>query len=60
MRLIDADKLKEVIERITWYNIHNGKLVEGSNSKLDSLYKANDIYGAIDNAPTIYGEADND
>ena len=55
-RLIDATKLKNAIESLTWYHIYNGKLIEGSSSDLDSLYKADDIYKAIDNAHTIRAE----
>ena len=53
-RLVDADELKESIEKITWYHINKlGELVEGANSSLNPLYRADDIYKAIDNAPTV-------
>lgn len=54
MRLIDADALNETIDKITWYHINPyGELVEGAHGDSDALYKAEDIYNAIDNAPTI-------
>ena len=54
MRLIDADALKETIDDITWYHINpHGELTEGAFDDGDAFYKAEDIYNAIDNAPTV-------
>ena len=54
VRLIDANALTEVVEKIKWYHIDNGKLICGANSEWsEPLYKAEDIYSAIANAPTV-------
>lgn len=53
--LISRDALNETIDRITWYHINaHGELVAGAHYNDDALYKAEDIYKAIDNAPTVY------
>lgn len=56
--LIDADALKDTIEEIDWYHVSlQGALVHGANSALHTpLYKADDIYNALDAAPTIDAE----
>lgn len=52
--LISREALNETIEKITWYHINSdGDLVEGAFDDDDALYKAKDIYKAIDNAPTV-------
>ena len=52
--LISRDALNETIDKITWYHINSdGELVEGAHDDGDALYKAEDIYKAIDNAPTV-------
>ena len=57
MRLIDADELLESIEETTWYHIFKGKLIQGANGETDiPLYKASDIYSALDAAPTVDAE----
>lgn len=57
MRLIDIDNLKEQIDILTWYHINkNGELVEGAEDSDSALYKAEDIYRLIDNAPTVVNE----
>ena len=54
-RLIDANALTDVVEHIDWYHISlQGTLAKGANSQLHTpLYKADDIYKAIGNAPTV-------
>lgn len=47
---IDKETLISSIESIDWYSIYRGKLTLGATSK-NALYKANDIYSAIDNIP---------
>lgn len=37
------------IEMLNWYHISNGKLVQGASSDSDALYKAEDIFDAINN-----------
>lgn len=45
------EALKETIDRIDWYHINpHGELVEGAHGDDDALYKAEDIYKAIDSA----------
>ncbi|MBQ1572311.1 MAG: hypothetical protein IIZ78_14380 [Clostridiales bacterium] len=52
--LISREDLNKTIDGITWYHINShGELVEGAFDDDDALYKAEDIYKAIDNAPTI-------
>ena len=52
--LISRSALKEMIDDITWYHINpHGELTEGAFDDDDALYKAEDIYNAIDNAPTV-------
>ena len=51
--LISREDLNKTIDGITWYHINShGELVEGAFDD-DALYKAEDIYKAIDNAPTV-------
>ena len=54
-RLIDADALTDAVEHINWYHISlQGTLAKGANSQLHTpLYKADDIYSAINDAPTV-------
>ena len=54
-RLIDANALTDVVEHIDWYHISlQGTLAKGANSQLHTpLYKADDIYQAINDAPTV-------
>lgn len=52
--LIGREALKETIDKIPWYHINShGEFVEGAHDDGDALYKAEDIYNAIDNAPTV-------
>ncbi len=55
VRLIDANELTDTIEHIDWYHISlQGTLAKGAISQLHTpLYKADDIYRAIENAPTV-------
>ena len=51
-------KLEDVIDAIQgcdWFHVNkNGQLVQGSNSDLESYYKAEDIYKAINRLPTVF------
>ena len=47
---IEREALRDSVESIDWYSVYRGKLITGANSE-NALYKANDIYSAIDNAP---------
>lgn len=47
---IEREALRDSVESIDWYSVYIGKLTTGANSE-NALYKANDIYSAIDNAP---------
>ena len=48
---IDRDTLRDSVESIDWYSVYNGKLISGAKDSENALYKANDIYSAIKNAP---------
>ena len=54
-RLIDADALMDAIESTDWYHQgENKNMVHGANSaEHQAWYKAQDIYAAVDAAPTI-------
>ena len=54
-RLIDANALTDVIEHTDWYHISvSGKLADGANPEHNiPLFKADDIYEALENAPTV-------
>lgn len=53
MRLIDAEALEESIEQIDWYHLtRNGEMVKRATSE-NGWYKEQDIYNAIEEAPTI-------
>lgn len=54
-RLIDADALEDAIELTDWYHQgENKNMVHGANSAAhQAWYKEQDIYAAVDNAPTI-------
>ena len=47
---IEREALRDSVESIDWYSVYRGKLTTGANNE-NALYKANDIYSAIDNAP---------
>ena len=49
---IERKALLASVESIDWYSVNRGKLTTGAKSSENALYKANDIYSAIDNAPT--------
>ena len=49
---INREALRDSVESIDWYSVHRGELITGAESSGNALYKANDIYSAIDNAPT--------
>ena len=48
---IERDALRDAVESIDWYSVYKGKLTAGAPSSANALYKANDIYSAIYNAP---------
>ena len=48
---IERESLRNSVESIDWYSVYKGKLTAGAPSSANALYKANDIYSAIDNAP---------
>ncbi len=54
-RLIDAYALMDTVEGVNWYHIDKlGYLANGANSQDHTpIYKAEDIYNAIRNAPTV-------
>ena len=49
---INREVLRDSVESIDWYSVRRGELIIGAESSENALYKANDIYSAIDNAPT--------
>ena len=53
--LISRETLKETIDGITWYHINPyGELVEGAHGDSDALFKAEEIFNAIDNVGDIH------
>ena len=42
------DTIAERISDTTWYNIYNGKLVEGASGREEALYKAEDIFHILE------------
>ena len=52
---INRQETIEAMESLDWYHINkNGQLVHGANSKTDEpLYKAEDVYRVLNNAPSI-------
>lgn len=49
---INREALRDSVESIDWYSVRRGELITGAKSSENALYKANDIYSAINNAPT--------
>ena len=49
---INREALRDSVESIDWYSVRRGELATGAESSENALYKANDIYSAIDNAPS--------
>lgn len=49
---IERKALLASVESIDWYSVNREKLTTGAKSSENALYKANDIYAAIDNAPS--------
>ena len=49
---INREVLRDSVESIDWYSVRRGELITGAESSENALYKANDIYSAIDNALT--------
>ena len=49
---IKREALRDSVELIDWYSVRRGELITGAESSENALYKANDIYSAINNAPT--------
>lgn len=54
-RLIDANALMDTVEGVNWYHIDKiGYLANGANSQMHTpLFKAEDIFKATENAPTV-------
>ena len=48
---IEREAIIDAVESIDWYSVYKGKLTAGAPNTENALYKANDIYSAIDNAP---------
>ena len=49
---IEREALIDLVESINWYSVYRGKLIDGAKSSENALYKANDVYSAIDNVQT--------
>ena len=45
---INREALRDLVESIDWYSVRRGELITGAESSENALYKANDIYSAID------------
>ena len=50
---IEREALIDAVESIDWYSVYKGKLTAGAPNTENALYKANEIYSAIDNAPAV-------
>ena len=48
---IEREALRDAVDFIDWYSVYKGRLIAGAPNEEDALYKANDIFSAIDNAP---------
>ena len=47
--MTNKEKMLNAIESLNWYHINNkGELVEGATSDLNPLYRAEDVFNAID------------
>ena len=51
-KYIEREALRDLVESIDWYSVQRGKITTGAKSSENALYKANDIYSAIDNVPS--------
>ena len=49
---IKREALIDAVESIDWYSVYKGKLTTGAPNTENALYKANNIYAVIDNAPS--------
>ena len=59
-KLIYADDAIEAIEEITWYHQNiNNEMVRGANSSEDQAwYKAEDVYEALEQLPSVQPETE--
>ena len=48
---IEREALIDAVESIDWYSVYKGKLTAGAPNTENALYKASNIYAAIDNVP---------
>ena len=57
-RLIDADAFTDAIDSIDWYHqAPNKEMVHGANpAEHQAWYKEQDIFAAVENAPTVIPE----
>lgn len=55
--LISRETMKDVIDITTWYHQNRNKdMVEGASVESAAWFKAEDVYKAIENAPTVQPE----
>ena len=52
-KLVDLDKVIDANESTDWYHLFNGELSEGAEGDESALYKAEDVYKAIDGVPVV-------
>ena len=51
--LIIKDDIIDAIERTDWYRIEDSELVHGAKEDEDALYKASDIYEAVNDVKPV-------
>ena len=53
MKMVDLDEVIDAIDSTDWYHLFNGKLSEGAEDEDHALYKAEDVYKAIEGVPVV-------
>ena len=53
MKLIDLEEVINAIYSTDWYHLFNGELSEGAEDEEHALYKAEDVYKAIEGVPVV-------
>lgn len=53
MKLVDLDEVTNAIDYTDWYHLFKGKLSKGAEDEEHALYKAEDVYKAINGVPVV-------
>lgn len=51
--LVIKDDMFDAIDRTDWYHIKGGELIHGAKEEDDALYKASDIYEAVNDVKPV-------